>query len=64
MLIISALLLDLITKALFGGKCGHGEFVDLIHIHCLHLIKLKRPLDQLELWLGLEHENCFLIRDA
>ena len=64
LLIIGAFLLDLIAKALFGGKGGHGEFVDLIHLHRLHLIKLKRPLDQLELWLGLEHENCFFVGDA
>ena len=31
LLIISAFLLDLIAKALFGGKGGNGEFVDLIY---------------------------------
>ena len=61
LLIICSFLLNLISKALLGGKCGHGQLVNLVNLQRRHLIKLKRPLNQLELWLGLKHENSFFV---
>ena len=64
LLIVRAFLVDLIPKTLVCRVSWQRKLVDLINLHRCELIEFFRPLDEFELWLGLEHEDCLSIGDA
>ena len=59
--IVRTFLLNLIAETFFCVVCWYWQFINLIHLHWRHLIKLSWSLQKFELRLSLKHENSSFI---